>query len=136
MLTDHSYCGVPSVKADTKNDWFSRNKLLDVKIKTSNMVYCPAVCLVVLGSGLCMYRKRLNWQYSIFSLLLFCNCAFRYQVTARVRRNPTAPSFSRAQYSKVISELFPLYTDIGLGVSASDFDGVSTCSIVRLYVED
>ena len=76
MLTDHSCCGVPSVKADTNNDWFSRNKLLDVKIKTSNMVNCPAVCFVVLGSGFLIYRNSLNWNNLFFLFVAFLTVHF------------------------------------------------------------
>lgn len=75
--------------------------------------------------------KHMNFQIEGKILLQCCKeyNYYNYQVTAGVRRNPSTPEFSGAQYSKVISELFPLYEDIGLGVSASDFDGVSTALI-------
>ena len=45
-------------------------------------------------------------------------------VTFNVNRNPTSPTFEPSQYSKTVSDNFPLATEV-LTVSAADPDGVS-----------
>ena len=45
-------------------------------------------------------------------------------VTFNVNRNPTSPTFEPSQYSKTVSDNFPLATEV-LTVSATDPDGVS-----------
>ncbi len=45
-------------------------------------------------------------------------------MTFAVNRNPTSPTFDPSQYSKTLSDNYPLATEV-LKVDAADPDGVS-----------